>query len=179
MIHDLGEFDGICGLVSLIVAVATCRSNFTPTGAWDKIRHTKAGWFARWQNFVDAPQKMTQTQTFWWTSPFFMVNSYTHPVDWKLCFFSRFSPILVGIHWNFHILSQDDHILLGPFYGQWQFSRVNFYQASTADGSQLPLWCSESGESSPGPTTDLFNEKPWSFSGNTAFFSLFKWEHVL
>ena len=100
---------------------------------------------------------------------FYMVNSYTHPVDWKLCFFSRFSPILVGIHWNFHILSQDDHILLGPFYGQLLFSWVNFYQASTADGSQLPLWCSESGESSPGPTTDLFNGKPWSFSGNTAF----------
>lgn len=96
MIHDLGEFDGICGLVSLIVAVATCRSNFTPTGAWDKIRHTKAGWFARWQNFVDAPQKMTQTQTFWWTSPFFMVNSYTHPVDWKLCFFFKIFPNFSG-----------------------------------------------------------------------------------
>ena len=87
----------------------------------------------------------------------------------KTMFFFKISPILVGIHWNFHILSQDDHILLGPFYGQLLFSWVNFYQASTADGSQLPLWCSESGESSPGPTTDLFNGKPWSFSGNTAF----------
>lgn len=120
--------------------------------------------------FCGCPAKMTQTQTFWWTSPFFMVNSYTHPVDWKLCIFSRCSPILVGIHWNFHILSQDDHILLGPFYGQLLFSWVNFDQASTADGSQLPLWCSESGESSPGPTTDLFNGKPWSFSGNCVFF---------